>query len=517
MRREARCGAALALGLLIVVGFPAAAAGQEWFELYDDGVAALREGNAAEAVGLLRRASEARPEPGRLVPTYGTNFEPTYLPYLRLAEAHLLLDAVDDAVGALAVSSRFGVASDEERAPVEARVQTALAARQPAPAPVPVTPPSPAPVETRAAPSPASVEPDETEPTPSSELDPPSSPPPASRPATSTPPPEPPAPPVTPVDEPAPSAEPEPEGPPAAQPAAAAVLDIVSDPPGAQVFVDDEPVGRTDPETGRLRLTTLSPGRHRVRISADGWQDVIREVDLAQRDLLVDARLVASPAPADPPALPVEAPSRSPMTGGTVAGLLATSLAVVLLVARVLRQRRAHAPVPRTPSTVSDPGTDEVFPRPFGDYSLLGRIGKGGMAAVYEATKDGESVALKRPLAGFVDDDRFRERFLHEAELGHTLHHPNIIRIFDHGRVGDTPYFTMELLRGETLATRLDREGRLELSRGDAHRGADRRSPGLCAQQGRDSPGPEAVEHHGRAGRHREGHGLRGGPGPPRR
>ena len=241
------------------------------------------------------------------------------------------------------------------------------------------------------------------------------------------------------------------------------MLDIVSDPPGAQVFVDDELVGRTDPETGRLRLTTLSPGRHRVRVSADGREDIIREVDLAQRDLLVDARLVESPAPAALPAPPVEAPARSPMPRGTVAGLLAASLAVVLLVARVLRHRRANAP-PRTPSTVSDPGTDEVFPRPFGDYSLLRRIGKGGMAAVYEATRDGETVALKRPLSGFVDDDRFRERFLHEAELGHTLHHPNIIRIFDHGRVGDTPYFTMELLRGETLATRLDREGRLELS-----------------------------------------------------
>ena len=162
MRREARCGIVLAVGLVIVVGWPGSASGQEWFELYDDGVAALRDGDGAEAVGLLRRASEARPEPGRLVPTYGTNFEPLYLPYLRLAEAHLLLDAVDDAVDALAVSSRYGVASDAERAPIEARVEAALAARQPAPAPVPPPSPPPAAVETRAAPPPASVEPDET-------------------------------------------------------------------------------------------------------------------------------------------------------------------------------------------------------------------------------------------------------------------------------------------------------------------------------------------------------------------
>lgn len=101
---------------------------------------------------------------------------------------------------------------------------------------------------------------------------------------------------------------------------------------------------------------------------------------------------------------------------------------------------------------------------PFGDYSLVRRIGKGGMAVVYEALRRGEELALKRPLAGFLDDDRFRERFLREAELGRTLHHPNIIRIFDRGQVGETPYFAMELIRGETLQTQLDREGRLDVT-----------------------------------------------------
>jgi serine/threonine-protein kinase len=99
---------------------------------------------------------------------------------------------------------------------------------------------------------------------------------------------------------------------------------------------------------------------------------------------------------------------------------------------------------------------------PFGEYSLVRRIGKGGMAVVYEAERRGERVALKRPLTGFLDDTQFRERFLREADLGRTLHHPNIIRIFDRGEIGQTPYFVMELLQGETLRACLDREGRLD-------------------------------------------------------
>ena len=45
-----------------------------------------------------------------------------------------------------------------------------------------------------------------------------------------------------------------------------------------------------------------------------------------------------------------------------------------------------------------------------GSYIVEGEIGSGGMAVVYEAVRQGETFALKRPLTGFLDDDRFRDR-----------------------------------------------------------------------------------------------------------
>ena len=124
---------------------------------------------------LLNRAVEERPQPGLLVPTYGTNFVPQYFPYLRLAEAYLLLDAAEDADEALRVSARLGIESVEERAVLEARVRAAIDAKGPASDPTPASEPTPA-TDTRATPEPPSAteavvappqpEPDDTEPTP---------------------------------------------------------------------------------------------------------------------------------------------------------------------------------------------------------------------------------------------------------------------------------------------------------------------------------------------------------------
>jgi serine/threonine-protein kinase len=85
---------------------------------------------------------------------------------------------------------------------------------------------------------------------------------------------------------------------------------------------------------------------------------------------------------------------------------------------------------------------------------LLHPIGFGGMATVYKAVKRSEICALKLPRFS-SNEHESRERFLREAEIGRTLHHPNIVRILERGEVGDAPYFTMELIEGQTLSALL--------------------------------------------------------------
>src|ERR1035437_2724928 len=66
---------------------------------------------------------------------------------------------------------------------------------------------------------------------------------------------------------------------PASSPPASPTLLIKSDPGGAQVFIDDELIAKTSRE-GRLRISTLTAGRHKLRISVDGYRDYEETLDL---------------------------------------------------------------------------------------------------------------------------------------------------------------------------------------------------------------------------------------------
>jgi WD40 repeat protein len=90
-------------------------------------------------------------------------------------------------------------------------------------------------------------------------------------------------------------------------------------------------------------------------------------------------------------------------------------------------------------------------------YEVLGELGRGGMGVVYQARdlRLGRPVALKVMLAGPHAAPEGRARFRAEAEAVARLQHPNVVQVFEAGEFQGQPYFTMELVRGESLARRL--------------------------------------------------------------
>lgn len=100
-----------------------------------------------------------------------------------------------------------------------------------------------------------------------------------------------------------------------------------------------------------------------------------------------------------------------------------------------------------------------------GKYRVCGIIGQGGMGTVYEAehVAIGRRVALKVLRPEQVQKKEAVSRFEHEVRVVSAIRHPAICQIYDVGRLDDgSPYMVMERLRGESLADRLERGGKVE-------------------------------------------------------
>src|SRR5271165_4641773 len=97
----------------------------------------------------------------------------------------------------------------------------------------------------------------------------------------------------------------------------------------------------------------------------------------------------------------------------------------------------------------------------FGSYEVLAQIGAGGMGEVYQAhdTKLGRDVAIKVLPETVAHDAERLARFQREAKMLAALNHPNIATIYGLEQSGATHYLVMELVRGENLADRINREG----------------------------------------------------------
>lgn len=100
-------------------------------------------------------------------------------------------------------------------------------------------------------------------------------------------------------------------------------------------------------------------------------------------------------------------------------------------------------------------------------YRISREIGRGGMAAVYEAVHIdiGKRVAVKVLDPSLAKNDTVIERFHREARAAAAVSSPHICDVFDVGRLEDgRPYLVLELLEGESLYDRMAREGQLRVS-----------------------------------------------------
>ena len=99
-----------------------------------------------------------------------------------------------------------------------------------------------------------------------------------------------------------------------------------------------------------------------------------------------------------------------------------------------------------------------------GHYTIVSRIGRGGMGVVYKAHEESLNryVAIKVLGEHLIEDEQFLARFIREAQSAAGLSHPNIVQIHFIGQDEGRHYFVMEYVSGKPIDAIIREHGRLD-------------------------------------------------------
>jgi eukaryotic-like serine/threonine-protein kinase len=113
---------------------------------------------------------------------------------------------------------------------------------------------------------------------------------------------------------------------------------------------------------------------------------------------------------------------------------------------------------------------DDDLPRQIGRFTILGRLGCGGMGEVFLAfdPRLSRKVALKRIRENRAEDPSLRRRFEIEAKVTSILQHPSIVPVYQYDDEGADLYYTMRPIEGISLSELIE-----DLAAGKADPGAD--------------------------------------------
>jgi serine/threonine protein kinase len=235
-------------------------------------------------------------------------------------------------------------------------------------------------------------------------------------------------------------------------------------------FSDPEEVGGTPPKKKRPEIPDEVKAEVDILLSRldplEGEEDPSGGAPERGAAVNIDAIFAQAEAPATPdPAAADEEDELAPPTSRTTAKFQVAppqpspSEDPALDLAAVAEDALGRpAPPERPPERplARDAGTwrDDVY----GPYRLLDRVAVGGMAEVFKAKRSGvegfeKIVAVKRILPHLSDNKEFVDMFVNEAKMVAGLTHPNIVQIFDLGKIDKSYYIAMEYVHGRDLRT----------------------------------------------------------------
>lgn len=152
--------------------------------------------------------------------------------------------------------------------------------------------------------------------------------------------------------------------------------------------------------------------------------------------------------------------------GSPTASLDARHLTAATSATDAARPRQTSDLTAQTGSAAA-PHRPAGMPERIAQFTLLEKLGAGGMGAVYLGRDDktGLLAAIKVLPASLSREEGFVERFGREVDAMKKLDSPHIVKLYEQGVDNETYYYVMEYVAGETLLGLLRRERRLSPDR----------------------------------------------------
>ena len=118
-----------------------------------------------------------------------------------------------------------------------------------------------------------------------------------------------------------------------------------------------------------------------------------------------------------------------------------------------------------TPIVADSKGDPDLSGRRLGDYQLIRRLARGGMADVYLAEQQSlrRQVAFKVLRRNLAGDETYVRRFHNEAQAAASLVHANIVQIYEVGCIDGVHFIAQEYVRGQNLKQLVARRGPLKV------------------------------------------------------
>ncbi len=128
------------------------------------------------------------------------------------------------------------------------------------------------------------------------------------------------------------------------------------------------------------------------------------------------------------------------------------------MVGRMIERGKKTEEFYKSPTLTGEPFSEEgntfdELPKKVGGYKIESLLNKGGMSLLYLGIhpETHEPIAIKVLLPKYVSHQDMVERFLREAEIIELTNHPNIVRLYGHGKWAGGVYIAMEFIQGISL------------------------------------------------------------------